>query len=90
MLRPEDVQEAATWFTGVSVRHVPGSKSSPRVATAKWAFWGALRTLGLSFREIADYAGCDPRAVLYGTRKAQECHITAILERANAQLDQED
>lgn len=47
-----------------------GSRSSERIARARWLVWATLREMGFSYVEIGDLWGMHHTSVMHGVRRA--------------------
>jgi hypothetical protein len=90
-LRPADIEEAASWYLGIDVKHERYGRSSQRQAQAKRIYWAALRELGMSWREIAMETGADISTVARALRvhPVPECYVEGVMQRAQETLDAE-
>lgn len=88
LLRPAEVKEAAEWFFGVSVVHMPGQRATARVSHAKKCYWYCLRRLGCSFEEIARITGADRGAIIQRLKRDPPLNseVLSVLARAEEMM----
>lgn len=88
-LRPEDIYDAASWYTGCDLR-----KDHPqytRTVKARTIYWAALRELGMGYTEMSRFTGFDASRISHALRRnpPEIEDVRAVVNRAIEMVQKE-